>query len=634
MVVALSIPAQKCRRFAAIACRLDGGFEATYFEKQMAIHYIDGLRWKRAITAGSRELFENARELNEINVFPVADSDTGTNMVATMVQMLKGLHERYERALSPTVRIAAEEAIIGAKGNSGTILAQFFYGLAEELSGRIRVTTEAFGVAVKNAVRYAYRAIHAPKEGTLLSVLRDWAESIHERCRSTIDFTELLKHSLVAARRSLLNTKNQLAVLKKADVVDAGAAGFVQLIEGISRYIDSGRIEEGEKIPATHSNDQGLAGIAAELDDPNYRYCTECIVEELTLDTKELQNAIEHFGDSCIVAGSQSMTKVHIHTDTPGELFEYLDTVGTVQNRKADDMKRQFMTARSDRADCVLVVDSTCDLPIEICEALDIHIVPIQVLFGEKIYLDKLGLKTSDFYRLMADRPKVIPSTSQPRVADFERIFTFLLEHSKEIMVLSIASALSGTINAARGAVETLGRHDRVHIIDSKSISVAFGLIARRVAEALRAGMSTAAAKEYAGELIRRTVVYVTVPSLDNLVRSGRVSRTTGIIARIANLKPIITLKPDGAVGKGGMVFGVKGGRKKLLDAMVKAIPENHPVDAAIGHANAADDAAWLAREVQNRFTLDRELYVTDVAPALAAHAGLGAVALGFIRPE
>jgi uncharacterized protein len=597
----------------------------------MSIVYLDGIRLRRGIIAGSKALFEHTKVLNEINVFPVADGDTGTNMASTVSAMIEALRDMKERSIAAVVRTAADSAILGAKGNSGTILAQYFHGLAEGLSGRIHVTTRAFGEAVHRAVGYAYRSIHTPKEGTLLSVLRDWSQSIYERCAGVDDFAELFRGSLEAARTSLERTREQLEVLRKAGVVDAGAMGFVRLVEGVFYYMMKGRIEEGETVSLPTGGSSSLAVAEGSLEAPDFRYCAECVVEQLAVGTDRLADRLEEFGDSVIVAGSQRLAKVHVHTDSPGELFTWLDSVATVSGQKVDDMKRQFAVARSDRASCVLVVDSTCDLADSILDELDINVVPIQVLIDEKVYLDRVALKSDDFYRLLAEHPETSPTTSQPRAEDFRRMYEFLLEHADEVVVLTISSKLSGTLNAAHSALGLVNAAERITIIDSGTLSVAFGLIARRVAEALRSGASATEATALAADLRSRTEVYVTVPSLDQLVRSGRVSRTKGIVARLLNLKPILTVEADGTVGKGGSVFGVSAGKKKLLEAFRKSA--NRSCDVAIGHTNAPEEVAWLLERL-GEFGLAREPIVTSVSPALATHVGMGAVALAFIRPE
>ncbi len=465
----------------------------------MQIRYIDGPRFKRAFAAGARSLMRHKDYLNRINVFPVADSDTGTNMAGTLGTIVKGLERSTDDRLSATMRTIAECGLDGARGNSGTILAQYFYGLATELKDSIRASTDSFADAARRAVDYAYSAIRDPKEGTLLSVMRDWAESIHRNARKTKDFAELLATSLQAAKLSLERTRDQLAVLRRAHVVDAGGLGFVSLIEGMTRFMRGDSLGDSDDVaengvrtdvtPPTGESAIGTGFSAGNFKppEPAYRYCTECTLKGAEVDNRTIYDLLEDLGDSCIIAGPTEARKIHIHTDEPGRVFELLGSYGEVAAEKADDMKRQFTVTTGSHAECALVVDSTCDLPSELMDGLRIHMVPIRLELGDRSYLDKIAVRPKDFYAMMRNRPDIVPSTSQPSVGDFARVFEFLSEHYRSILFIGISSKLSGTLNSAGNAAErpAEGRREKIGIVDSTKVSVAIGLLARRVGEAI-----------------------------------------------------------------------------------------------------------------------------------------------------
>ena len=187
---------------------------------------------------------DNRNQLNAINVFPVADGDTGSNMGGTLGSIVEGILPSRETAIHRTLRSVADLALSGARGCSGTILAQFLHGLAEEFTDAARLTTRSFGLGVQRAVAYPYQAVSDPREGTILTVLNDWGEKVLEWSRKSDDFIEVLHHAYRAARASLAQTKEKLAVLARAGVVDAGAQGLVHLLAGITRFIAAGRIRE------------------------------------------------------------------------------------------------------------------------------------------------------------------------------------------------------------------------------------------------------------------------------------------------------------------------------------------------------------------------------------------------------
>src|SRR6266542_262428 len=203
----------------------------------IAVAYLDGRRLARAVIAGSRFVGERAEPLNKINVFPVPDGDTGTNVASTLQKVAAGIARVRQRHVREMSKSLADEAVGGARGNSGAILAQFFCGFSEGLPDRPRITSRDFGKAVVRAGESAWSAIARPVEGTILSVMRDWSNHVAKRAEDVEDFAELLPESLSEAQRSLDNTPKQMKVLAKAGVVDAGAQGFVYLLEGIVRYL-------------------------------------------------------------------------------------------------------------------------------------------------------------------------------------------------------------------------------------------------------------------------------------------------------------------------------------------------------------------------------------------------------------
>ncbi|HCK98634.1 MAG TPA: dihydroxyacetone kinase, partial [Candidatus Marinimicrobia bacterium] len=187
----------------------------------MKIKYIDGKRLNRGIKAGAKKVYDNQDHLNEINVFPVPDADTGSNMASTLKTVVENMDEDANESIDASSRKIADSALMGARGNSGVILAQFFHGLAKGLEERIKITTEQFGKAVQQAKESAYEALNQPKEGTILTVMKDWAENIYQNSKKVVDFQELLHNGLDVARKSLENTKTKLESLRKANVVDS-----------------------------------------------------------------------------------------------------------------------------------------------------------------------------------------------------------------------------------------------------------------------------------------------------------------------------------------------------------------------------------------------------------------------------
>ncbi|MCF7803953.1 MAG: DegV family EDD domain-containing protein [Candidatus Marinimicrobia bacterium] len=597
----------------------------------MQIRYLNGIRLKRAIIAGSNSVISNREYLNKINVFPVADSDTGTNMASTLQNMMNGLVTCMDHSVDKISRVAADAALMGARGNSGAILAQFLHGLAEEFSDNITVSTKSFGAAVSNAVDYAYDAISNPREGTILTVIREWAHHVHEKAQHTDDFVEVLRESIGAAKDSLSHTPDHLHVLKQAGVVDAGARGFVDLLEGMANFIKRGKIRELKQLQV-EIQETG-PNITDEMGEIAFQFCTECIIEGTDIDHKDLRSALSDMGDSLIIAGSRTKTKVHVHTNDPRQVFRIAEKWGKITGEKADDMRDQFRSAHTKHGDIALVVDTACDMPRDLVERFNIQMVPLRVLFGDKTYVDKLSLTPDDFYQMMRNNPDTHPSTSQPTPADFLNKFEFLSSHYDNVLCLSLSGGLSGTYQSAMTAVRNGEFDANIEIIDTKNLTVGAALIVRKVAEAIEDGASIEEATSLAKSLVPRTKLLVAVPSLESLIRGGRVSKMKGLIANLLNLKPVIRIDEDGKAEQFGTVFGVEGGKKKIFKLLQERLDSSVPLDFAIAHVDAMDDAKSFAERIENEFTLNHDIFIQDASPVLAAHAGFGVVAIAYIEP-
>ncbi|HSS44965.1 MAG TPA: DAK2 domain-containing protein, partial [Thermoanaerobaculia bacterium] len=263
----------------------------------IAIGYLDGRRLSRAVVAGARFVADRAESLNRINVFPVPDGDTGTNIASTLQKIAAGIARIRQRHVRELSRVLADEAVGGAQGNSGAILAQFFCGFAEGLPDRPRVSTGDFGSAVVRAAESAYGAIARPVEGTILTVTRDWARYVAARASEIPDFAELLPASLKEAKRSLENTPRQMKALQKAGVVDAGAQAFVYLLEGIVRYL---REAARRALPEAPPEQVRAALFDKTSESILFRYCTEALLEGDALDRDALRRQAALLGDSVV----------------------------------------------------------------------------------------------------------------------------------------------------------------------------------------------------------------------------------------------------------------------------------------------------------------------------------------------
>jgi len=601
-----------------------------------ALHALPGTRrgisaaaLRRALVAGARRVIADREGLNRINVFPVADGDTGSNMAFTLNAVLSGPlshpHDHAGRMLSAI----GEQAIDGARGNSGTILAQFLQGVAETLEGRARPGPAELADGARAGARSARAALSQPQEGTILSVIQAFSDALDEAEAGARGRFQALQSwfdaGLEQARRALARTPEQLPVLQRAGVVDAGARGFVDLLEGIGEFIRSGRrLAPAADLPRESLGEmagcEGHAGMDGEAD-PAHRFCTECLVVGEALDRERLRQAVEALGATCVVvAGTRSRVRVHAHVARPGQLFEACDRFGRVEGSKADDMVAQQAATRS-RRPTAIVVDSSADFPPGLAEALGIHVVPLRVNFGERDYLDKVGLDTGAFYaRLRSEL--AMPRTSQPPPGDFRRQFEFLLSHHDDVVYVGLSRAVSGTLQAGETAAQQVGG-GRVHVVDTANAAAGHALLAIAAAEAAAGGADAATV---VAEVERRragTLTWAVARDISHAVRGGRVPAWARAPAELFGLTPIARMLPEGRLKLCGAFFGARGLPGRFAAYVHKRLPAGVRWRLVVGHGDCPEDARRLREALLARLDCERD-WLVDTGPAVGAHAGPG----------
>lgn len=593
----------------------------------ISIAYLDGVRLRRGLQAGIHRVISRQDYLNRINVFPVPDGDTGTNIAFTLTAILGGMSSSAERHCGRLLTLVADSALDGARGNSGAILAQFFQGLADAASAESELSGQRFAEAVRSGAQYARDALSEPREGTLVSVLRDFADAVHafvER-NPRADFLQIIEHGLARADAALEDTPNQLAVLKKNGVVDAGAAGFVDLLRGIHEFARNGSLKQlpVAVLAPRDEDDQPGGGHDGEI---THRFCTECMVTGAEIDRRKLRERLAAIGSSLVLAGSKSKAKVHIHADDPAEVFRICGAFGAVSGMKADDMLQQTRGAQA-QGGVAVVCDSAADIPDSEMERLNIHMVPVRVAFGEQGYLDKVAFTAEEFYEQLRTNPHH-PKTSQPAPGDFRRQFQFLGSHYDAVVSVNLSAKVSGTWQAA---VSAAARADgaAVTVIDSLNVSCGQGLLVMYAAECAKAGMDAERIAREVAAMRARTRVWGMLRDLTYGVRGGRVSRGKKMVADLLRVTPILTAKPDGQVKPGGVILGRSDLVPRFARFVAGRLDPARPWRILVGHCNAPDDGAALHAMLRELAPGCVGSWVVDVGPALGAHAGPGALVVG-----
>jgi DegV family protein with EDD domain len=594
----------------------------------IAIRYLDGRRLARAVIAGSRFVADRAEALNKINVFPVPDGDTGTNVASTLQKISAAIARSSRRDLRQMSKALADEAVGGARGNSGAILAQFFCGFSEGLPDKPRASATDFAAAVQKAASSAYGAIARPVEGTILTVIRDWAMTVAQRSAETPDFASLLPDSLKVARKSLENTPKQMKALQKAGVVDAGAQGFVYLLEGIVKYLKEAARGAMPEMPPEEVR---AALFDKQSESILFRYCTEALLEGSAIDRSELRRQAALLGDSIVVAGTSSRVRLHVHTNEPEKLFAAAGAIAEVVSTKVEDMQAQHETRfEANRSERVAVIsDSTCDLPQSMLEDLNVAIVPVRVMFGSENYLDKITLAPNEFYARFAVTDEA-PRTSQPPPADFTQVYENAAVHAASIVSVHLSSGVSGTFQAALVGARSVQKTHFEHV-DSRNVTVGLGLVVREAAEAAQAGKPAAEVARIAREASDRVRLFIAVPTLTHLVRGGRVSPLRGLIAKALGLLPVLTISREGKAEPAAKARGYEGAKRRMMKLLFQeAESAGRTRRFGVAHCDAPEAAETLAREIRGRYP-ESEIMICECGPALGAHGGPGAVAVAVL---
>ncbi len=588
---------------------------------------MDGRNLYYTFIAGARKVIQHQIELNKINVFPVNDGDTGTNLASTIRSVIESLHPH--RSYKITADRIAEATLINARGNSGIIFAQFFYGLSIETGNFKSVSLKQFAESVQRSVRYVYEAVANPVEGTMLTVIKEWADYIYKSWDRFTDFNHLLLSSYDILKKSLLETTAKLKILAKNRVVDAGAKGFVLFVEGIIEFINTGTIKD-----LILSKTEATSILKIEETIPeivNFRYCTEALIKDCSSDNKSLKRTLEEFGDSVVVAGSDKIRRIHLHTNNPAGLFNNLRNTGILTFQKADDMVRQSDVVYNRKWKIAIVTDSTCDLEQELIEKYQINMLPININFGDNHYLDKITIQPEQFYKLLEENTDY-PKSSQVNEKAFINIFSHLASHYDSVIAIHLSDKLSGTYFSSQKAALAVSNEfgKPISVINSRNLSGALGLIVLRVAQAIESGYAHDQVVKMADKWITNTRIFVSVKTLKYLVRGGRLSAAKGLIARMMNVNPIISIDESGKAIMFDRSFNQKTNMEKVMRHINKIFRDKKIWNYIVLHANNSAAAGWYSEKMES-LTGIRPVSVVNISPVIGANAGVGAASVALL---
>jgi len=586
----------------------------------VGIAYVDGPRFRRSLLAAADWVAAGRDELNRINVFPVPDGDTGTNMCLTLRAVAHALRELGDTSLPQVTAAMAQASIRGARGNSGLMLSQFLLGLQEGLGPRLTASSADLAMAIRAGFERLQDSLDDPVEGTILTVAREAAQEA-ERAAGERDVRVFVRRLVASAEVALARTPELLQSLKAAGVVDAGAKGFVRLLDGVNRLIEEGALAQGAVDRLESPNVAAMTEVADERD---YQYCTEILVRARSAplpNSGTARGALRALGSSIVVLQTGDLLKAHVHTDTPDQVFALGATWGIVESTKAEDMRAQHRALAEKRV-LAFVSDTACDLPDPLVFEHGIGLVPTQLIIGDRVYQDRLEMTTTEFFERL--RGGEDASTSQPAPKAFEDSFTDALRNAEQVVAVVLSKALSGTYGNAERAAKVVDSA-RIHLVDSRGASLTEGMLVLRGLELAARGWDAPAIVRELTRVRDQSGGFFTVDNLERLIRSGRVGRLRGWLGKRLNLKPIMALTLDGRAEPVDRARGREAARARVL-ARLDGLLTPRPAELRLGiaHGDIPEFAETLRVELVERYR-PKQIVVSPITPVIAAHAGIGA---------
>lgn len=587
----------------------------------MHLPHLSPTRLHQAIIRGCQSVVSEKAQLNAINIFPVADGDTGDNLASTANAIIA--NSSVKPRFTDMLQSVADASLCGARGNSGIIFSQFFNALALEHYDKKVIDTVNFSETLINVATCVRASILSPIEGTMLTMIDAFANNAGELSKHINCFNQLMEELIPILKVILRTTTDRIPILKTANVVDAGALGFYFFVEGFASLLSGDTyIENNYSKNVAYSVEHKLTVPDTA---PAHRYCTEVIIKSESIDKTQLGKALEEHGDFLAFTGNQKTCRLHIHSNNPCDIFSISMKHGILEHPKVDDMLRQFQVAHQRKHDIAIVTDSSADIPTSLRDEYQIHLIPLNIHIDEHHLLDRYSLEPDLFYQdLKALRSH--PKTSLPSPALVEEKLSFLAQHYKHVLVIPIARAMSGTFDVMTQAAQ---KYSNVKVLDSRTNSGAQGLLVQYACELVSAGCSFQTLIKKIEEAILETSLFVMVNDLDAMIRSGRINKVAGQIGRFSGIKPIVSIDKTGKGSYFATAFKAEHALSKIITTIKKmySVPGKELERYCIVYAGVEEKACDFAKRTTDSFQKP-PVYIESVSPAIGLHAGYGCIAL------
>lgn len=593
------------------------------------MEYLTQEELKKMMLLSWKKIEENKEQINKINVFPVPDQDTGSNMAKTLLGIKKAIEGKEFKDLNEISEAALDGALTAAQGNAGVIYVGFLASFLPLLD-KNPVNAKKLAIAFEKGAEKARKSIQNPKEGTILDVIDAARDVFKVEAEKEKDIINLFKLVTEKAREALLATREKMEIFRRANVVDAGGLGFLMILES---YLEA---LEGEK-KEVKKEEMPSEKIRRFVQVLSNRYEIVSLIENPRFNEEIIRGKLKKMGDSIDVVQIGNKTKVHIHTDYPGEVRDVMRETGSILELRTEDMAKEVVGEPSVRKVSIGIVTegNLADLPQKVLERYQIEPVLCivdwpegQNLPGENIYQK---MREADKRRI-----KTFPKTTQPSPKSYFDAFKKQLQKFDKVLCITLSHKLSGCYNSACQGKEMMGEEEkaRVYILDSLQAVASQGLLVLRAIELIQEQREINEVIEELKKLIPKTHLYAILEDPKWLEAGGRMSKSqANWIRRIKkiNLHPLVTIK-DGVVTKAGIIFARDTAEalfKKIAKESQKARKEGKRIRIIIGHADNPEGAEKLRQRLKE---IKAEVpFISLASPVVCSHTGPGTLLAGWM---
>ena len=585
------------------------------------MEYLTQEELKKMLLLSYKKIEENKEQINKINVFPVPDQDTGSNMAKTLLGIKEAIEGKEFKDLSEISEVALNRALTAAQGNAGVIYVGFLADFLPLLN-KNPVDAKRLAIAFEKGRERAWKSIQNPKEGTILDVIDATAETFKKEAEKEKNIVQILKVATEKAKEALLATREKMEVFRKANVVDAGGLAYLMILESYLEALGEKKEVKKEAMPSEK--------VRRFVQILSHRYEIVSLIENPKAGEEEIKEKLKKLGNSLDVVQIGNRMKIHIHTDYPEDVKTIIRNLGKIEELREEDMAKEVADEPSVRKVSIGIVTerNLACLPEKVMERYQIETVDAIVdwpegenLPGENIFqkmreADKRGIKE-------------FPKTSQATPKSYFDVFKKQLEKFDKVLCISISSKLSGCYNSACQAKEMLSEEEqeRVYILDTLHAVASQALLVLRAIELIQEQREINEVIDEVKKLIPQIHIYGIFEDPKWIEAGGRLTKfQANWIRRMKklNLHPLITIK-DGVVTKGGVIWAkdiAEAIFKKIAKESQKARKKGKRIRVIIGQADIPEGAEKLRQSLK---TIKAEVpFISLASPVVCSHTGPG----------